>query len=65
MPRRKPTRIYHVGENRMVQIEKDYSMKFGQYLYRVCNWPDDGHTLLMAPTFAEARQFVRDGAVRR
>lgn len=60
--RRKTTRIYNVGTNRLVEIRKEYSLKFGQNLWYVVNYPDNGQTLLKVPTFAEAKHFVRNFA---
>ena len=59
--KRKTTRIYSVATDKMVQIVKEYSLKFGQNLWYVYEYgPDSPHTLGKFPTFAEARQFVRD-----
>ena len=60
MARRQTTRIYSIDAERYVQITKEWSMKFGQNLYYVTAYPSDGKTLLKAPSFKEARQFVLD-----
>jgi hypothetical protein len=60
--RRKTTRIYSVGNGRFVHISKEWSMKFGQHLYYVTPWPENGSCLLKVSSFAEARQFVREYA---
>jgi hypothetical protein len=63
MSRRKTSRIYSVATDRMVKIEKDWSMKFGQHLWYVFEYgPEQPRTLGKFSTFAEARQFVRKGA---
>jgi hypothetical protein len=60
--RRKTTRVYSVGKGQFVHIAKEWSMKFGQNLYYVTPWPEDGRTLLKASSFAEARRFVMEYA---
>ena len=63
--KRSRTRIYRISESKYVEIVKEYSLKFGQNLYYVFSWGETPQlTLLKVPTFAEARQFVRDLAAK-
>jgi hypothetical protein len=58
--RRQTTRVYRISPSCNVEIQKQWSMKHGQNVYRIANYPDDGRTVAMVPTFAEAKQIVRD-----
>ncbi len=58
--RRKTTRIYNVATDTVLQLSKEWSMKYGQYLYRATLYGDDSHSLGLFPSFKEARQFVRE-----
>jgi hypothetical protein len=64
MARRKPTRIYRTPNDLWIKLEKEWSMKFGQYLWYAYEYgPDNPKTLGKFPTFAEARQFVRESKI--
>jgi hypothetical protein len=59
--RRKPDRRYHTdnASHPLVQITKEWSMKFGRFLYSVSD-VIDGKRLSKGTSFAEARSFVRN-----
>ena len=60
--RRSPSRIYKVANGQIVEIVKEWSMKYGANLYYVQPWTDSYPKIPIAKcaSFAEARQVVRD-----
>ena len=57
-------RIYRIGPKRYMTIVKDWSMKYGQYLYHVREGIGPMGKSLLVASFAEARQFVREAACK-